>query len=594
MPSEKLTYNVPGCGNLTANIFPYTKSLIDFLNYYGHIDKLKNINQLGELRNVYPGAHHTRYEYVFLQLALISELCSNKKSDLGLSSPNSSCGSLRGLGVPPSNGELLQCLAILTNIGYLEGTISTSRAWLALLKENKNAFKTFKNGLEKKDQTGFERLVEDFDFGRFNLYTALFQLQRYKRKSPEIVKFASNVIRVYFSYETKDFNIIRLKGIYGKIRQISFITLDSLYTPVPFNLELSSILLGFNDLYESLFTKNATYSIALSTLENVLQDTIYLSVDSCLNTSVSSHKELLLLRSKLRSVSKISTLYNYLNPRKKSSISASEQEKEWHCEKKIFQEYHIARGKDELPEPLRNPVRWELDCQIRIGKSTSIIGLLTNKKSSNIKLAFGLKTKNINLAQRATLKVITEAIKFRKSFQSDYQNRKDEENRISMMTFLIKSIFGWNKRVLLNDKVKKASAYIMESGRTRFLEHLNNYLALSEGKLSDNERFEVKQLGQLVKHLQHSGLTIGYVGKTRLFNEGVNTECAEFDGLLFFPTKNPRNNFAFVIEAKNQSNGATYARKQLTTRLNENLNTGLSYDLFDLNKRCCVARIKIN
>ncbi len=91
MATIKITYNVPGCGNLSANIYDYTQELYQFLEYYKHITGFRRINQLGRLREVFQGAHHNRYEYVFLQLALVSELSAHKKSDLGLSAGRKFC-----------------------------------------------------------------------------------------------------------------------------------------------------------------------------------------------------------------------------------------------------------------------------------------------------------------------------------------------------------------------------------------------------------------------------------------------------------------------------------------------------------------------
>lgn len=596
MSTEKISYNIPGCGTLTANLFPHAKSLFDFLDHYGHIERLKRINQLGKLRDVYQGAHHTRYEYVFLQLVLISELCNNKKADLGLSPPREFCGKLRELPSYPSSGDLLQCLALLTNIGYTEGTIAASRAWLTFLKENKPAFKSFSSGLEKQDKVTFEMSVKEFDYGRFNLYSALFQLQRYKRYSREHVEFATSLLRLYLKYEQKNFTIIRLKGIYAKIRQISFITLDSLYTPVPFNLELSSILLGFNYLYESLFTKNAIYSVALNTLENVLQDTVYLSVDSCLNTSYATNQELKHLRTHLGSSRKLSSVTSYLLPGKALMSNPGPNQQEafaWQCRIKTVQEYIINRGKDDLPQVINNPIVWETECQNRIGKSFSRVGLLTNKKNSTIKLAFGLSSIENSLCQKGALRIVSEALKFRNTFNHKFINRKEEENRNALISFLMRSLFGWEKRVILSDRVKKCSAYIIENGRVKFIAHINEYLEQSRGILTPSETFEIKQLKQFVERLQYAGLTIGYIGKSRLFNEGVNTECAEFDGLIFQPTKNPHSFFAYIIEAKDQASGATKARQQLQRRLQENLSDHLTYDLNNLNSKCCVASIKL-
>src|SRR5690606_13009453 len=137
----------------------------------------------------------------------------------------------------------------------------------------------FRKGLDSTDRELFQKTIEKYDYYRFNVITALFQLQRYKRMGTDKVDFASNLLRSYISNDS-DIQIIQLQRLYDSIRQIAFVTLDSLYAPVPFNLDLSSVLLNFDSLIESLFIKNTTYRIALYNLEQVLQNSVYLASDS--------------------------------------------------------------------------------------------------------------------------------------------------------------------------------------------------------------------------------------------------------------------------------------------------------------------------
>jgi len=68
-------YNLPGFGLITTKLYPYAEKIYSYLNWYGHIDHLKIINQFGELREVHPGVHHTRLECLIVQLSIIYELC---------------------------------------------------------------------------------------------------------------------------------------------------------------------------------------------------------------------------------------------------------------------------------------------------------------------------------------------------------------------------------------------------------------------------------------------------------------------------------------------------------------------------------------
>jgi hypothetical protein len=75
---EQQRYNLPGFGYMKIRLFPSARVVFRFLERYGHVSNLREINQLGPIRDVLPGAHHTRYEYLMAQLALITALCELK------------------------------------------------------------------------------------------------------------------------------------------------------------------------------------------------------------------------------------------------------------------------------------------------------------------------------------------------------------------------------------------------------------------------------------------------------------------------------------------------------------------------------------
>lgn len=62
---EELKYNLPGFGFATCSIMGEAVVLNCILEENNLINKMKNTCQLGTMKYVYPGAHHTRYEYVF-------------------------------------------------------------------------------------------------------------------------------------------------------------------------------------------------------------------------------------------------------------------------------------------------------------------------------------------------------------------------------------------------------------------------------------------------------------------------------------------------------------------------------------------------
>ncbi|MBC6997048.1 hypothetical protein [Cytophaga sp. FL35] len=593
MASRKVTYNVPGIGNLTANLFGYTQNLYDFLDNYEHINRLRRINQLGRLRDVFQGAHHNRYEYVFLQLSLISELCQHKRGDLGLSGERTFCGKIDELPNNPSTGELLQCLVLLANMGYLEGTFSTSRAWLTFLKENQNAYTNFRKGLDPLDREIFKQIVDNYDYYKFSLIVALFQLQRYKRSGLDKVNFASNLLRTYLSNDQSDIQIIQLRKLYDSIRQIAFVTLDSLYAPVPFNLDLSSILLNFDSLIESLFIKNTTYRVALYNLEQVLQNSVYMSSDSCINTARASQEKLEELREIGTNITGITDIYHIVCPSCHVNFEYQEiKELDWHRERKLIQEYRIGfRDRNNLPESIKDEVKWEIKTREKLGVSRVRVGLLFNSRKNLVKIAFGIRTSDNIQSLKIALKIIIESISIKSSMPQRRFANSNGSNEELLLSFICKSIFGWSKRFIFGNKNRETSAILISNGRVSMVNQINEYIESSRQYLNNDEIFEVEKLRDFIEHLNYSGLTIAFVGGLKLFNENQNQESAEFDGLVVCPSININNPFAHIIEAKNYNNGVTDARNQLSSRVNAHLINELQMNVIDLNNRAAYAEI---
>lgn len=585
---------MPGVGNLTAYLFEHTQKLYDLLDHYKHIERFRRINQLGRLRDVFQGAHHNRYEYVFLQLSLISTLCENKDAQLGLSGRRDFCGKINDCRDSPSTAELLQCLVLVNNMGYLEGTFSTSRAWLTILKEDQNFYSHFRRGLANEDRSLLKEVVDNYDYYRFNTLMALFQLQRYKRKGPDIVEFASRLLRVYISDDRSDLHVIQLRKLFRSIRQLAFITLDSHYAPVPFSIDLSSILLNFESILESLFIKNTTYRTALGNLETVLQNTVYLGSDSCINTARASEEVLNELIEYAPSVNGINAIYSKVCPScNLEDNSTNVREIDWLRERKIIQEYKLnAQDLETLPVPLSNQVRWEIETKEKLGVSRSRIGLLNNSKRNTVKLVIGILTDNNIQSLKVALKSTSEIFRLSKVLPSNSLKREKENNELLLM-FLLKSIFGWSKRFILENKNRKDTALFIGRGKGIILEQIDKYLNSSNRYLSADELFEVRQVRNFVEHQNYSGLTIAFVGGTKMFEENRNPGIAEFDGVVIYPTINPSQNFAYIIEAKNFNGGVTQARRQLGNRVQQHLVPELEMTIQDFGNRAAYAELRL-
>jgi hypothetical protein len=294
--AERQSYNLPGYGLLSAWIYPYTQVLYRFISRYCHDVRFHHTNQLGPIRNILHGAHHSRYEHLFIQWTLISELKMQKMGDLGLASLCKDFGKLPGFNKCPSAAEVLQCLVLLTNMGELPETFAASRAWLHRLRTNEESRIGFRGGLAREDKKTLDRLLDDSSDYQIHLLNAAFLLQRYKRaggKNADFVSFGEKLLRAFMAQGSgDDERIEKLWVLYTNVRRASSLILDSHYAPVPFSLDLASIMLNFEDLSEDVLVKKSAFQSALQQLEMVLLDSVHMSGNSLLAAARSTEQTL--------------------------------------------------------------------------------------------------------------------------------------------------------------------------------------------------------------------------------------------------------------------------------------------------------------
>src|SRR5690606_1417634 len=141
----------------------------------------------------------------------------------------------------------------------------------------------------------------------FNVFLSLFFINRYRRTSKGHIELASSLLIRYLNRSNEeDPEVLKIFDLYSKIRTLAYLTLDSHYAPVPFSLNLASILINFSSFHEDLFFKNSSYQLALSELEKVLQHTVYMSADAVLCTNISAQFTFNFLLEKEQSFNEIS------------------------------------------------------------------------------------------------------------------------------------------------------------------------------------------------------------------------------------------------------------------------------------------------
>ena len=283
---KEINYFVPQLGNITTKLYKYSGHTYEILDNYNHIDRMRQIHQLGVIRNVFEGAHHSRWEYVMVQLGIIYKLSTFKDIQktklargLGLSAK------LDVLEHAPSGADILQMWVLLFNAGHLPGTFATEKGLFQLSIENQNFNNMIKRGISSSPimLEYFTKLKTQENIYGFHKILSYFHLQRYKRYTcsddaiTDLIQLLSKIIELYHEpYENSTEKIRRLKKVFHRIRQVSYLFLDSQYGPIPFDFNLGAIFFNLEDYIATIFQEQDIETIkTLNSFDNLLSVNMY-------------------------------------------------------------------------------------------------------------------------------------------------------------------------------------------------------------------------------------------------------------------------------------------------------------------------------
>lgn len=281
-------YFIPGIGiyNLDIEKAKPVKILYDFLDEVGEIDRLKNLDHLGIVREVIDGARHSRFDYI----ALIFTLIDNWDQKVDEIHAFSSVKFKLEVGEKEVKGkDLIKCWALLFNIGHLEWTFFTERILLEVLFEEKLHTKLIENIDRKEIRKRAKEILEFRDYSHFYQILAYLRFDcLYKKNKDKINKedkiwFEEVYKQMFKKYIVDDFsdkveesNLPYLKSLYRTVRNIAFLLLDSFYTPS--GLNLSPVLILDNpELIRSIFFDETEISNTLKFLNRQLYKSVYLN-----------------------------------------------------------------------------------------------------------------------------------------------------------------------------------------------------------------------------------------------------------------------------------------------------------------------------
>jgi len=265
-----LSHELSKFGKVDIALHHKSTDFYNILEIHGLIDHLKALDHLGFISKSHPGNNHKRWDYVMLQLHILHKI-KDEVFRTGLSSNHKIDDINQTTGI-----VILQIAVLFSNIGHLKGTLASEAEFIHFLKRNV----TKKTEFLEKINTNAEWKQFANDIIEKNDY--------YKAKYLIALNFVLNniddgliqkIILLFFKNSLIDDEprMRKLKWIFYKVRQISFVYLDSFNSDFPFQIDISKILLNiFN--YKTLFNPNSyDFDSFFDSAETTLTKKLYIS-----------------------------------------------------------------------------------------------------------------------------------------------------------------------------------------------------------------------------------------------------------------------------------------------------------------------------
>ncbi|MBC2579863.1 hypothetical protein [Clostridium sp. DJ247] len=572
--SRVISYNLPSYGNVSCYLFPITEQVYDLLDNYSHITRLRNISQLGTIKYIFPGAHHTRYEYVFMQLMLISNIKIAKnqteiKYDISLGSSLSGFGELSGK--EPTGAEILQVLSIISNIGHQEDTFTSSKVILHFLNKGKskdkdcyNFYKAFRRGLPKESQKLFEDMINQKNYFKVHYFIALFLLERYKgysKKNLELSILCSNILIKYLDKEnctSESFG--RLWKLFSAIRRLAYLSLDMNYTPVSISMNTSNIIMNSANFIDDVLDDQSALNKMLEQLDSIINTQIYNSAKSLLNSAcIAKDIEKSINIVDLR---KIDDLVNCFKPSIKVECNGysfckdpmtQKIENNWIESTEIVVTYPILEN---IKEDI---YQIEKRKQEKLGVESCHVAVQCSSKFREIHIAYAInKGKKDN--------VVAIAQKIIRDIANCTDVHTNENVKRSLVEYILKSVFSFDENYYNITPLRQLNfmkSVFIGKGAKNIADKIDK-ATCNLDSIDKDKKHEIITTSNVLRSIDYSGLIICFVGDVKIVPKNNNGKPVdEIDGLIYFPNKNSSEGLCVLVEAKNYSHGSTDAKKQL-------------------------------
>lgn len=576
---KELSYNLPGYGFAKCFLIGQAIDAMDLLESNQIIERMQNTCQLGTMRYVYPGAHHTRYEYVFTQLMLISNIASADNYQRNIEvSLSSNLGEYEILGYKLSGSSLMQCLALLSNAGHMYDTFTASKILLRILNESRNSkspfYTIYKRNLPKIIKKKFDEILLEGNFYKLHLFNAIQILQGFNRseKNKKICELFIHILTQLIDPDLiKNEATQKVFFLYKKIRKIAYLSVDMIYTPASFGANLSRMIYSISSYVDDLFDDNSAMNMSIQQLENIIHQQIYDSPMCILN---SSRIEQTFYNTYLSSSQEIKNIFQLrmllLENGKNNAMHSRIQPKEIH---KMGIGSTLLLSK-EWKHTDKYDMTYESEIAMKLPFSRIAYGTQPAQNFKKMYTAYGLLSSESVLSD---VQIIIRSVLNQKMY--------DDSNHLDIVRYAIKSIYDYDqfffnmtspKEVAINDCV------FIGNGCKTIATKIRNYF--SKNMVTDQDALhEILSCADILDSINYSGAVICFVGGIKVSKKSKTQKIDELDGFIYFPNRSRQDGFAYIIEAKNYSCGEKDAEKQLKNTC-DYLNKDLTTEIIKKNK----------
>lgn len=560
--SKVISYNLPGYGFANCFLFGEAISLMDLLENRCLIEKTKNVCQLGTMKYVYPGAHHTRYEYIFTQLMLISNIVTTKGNtgrniELSLSAP---LNEYAFLPYKISGGEIMQCLAILSNAGHMYDTFTSSKLLMRLLQESKSDgsyfYKIYKRNLPREIQHSFDILLNTNNYYKLHLFNICHLLEGIAH-TPIYSKLCS--LCIYLVEQLINPDMIkneathRIFYLYKKIRKISYLSVDMIYTPASFGANLSRMIYSISSYVDDLFNEDSTMNQSILQLEDIIHKQIYDSAMVILNSTRIEQESYESYHSVISGINRINDIRDLIIEDKEpySTLHSRSQPKVF---RQVLPKSELLLSGTGSSKDSGNVLQFDDRLIMGIPTNRIAFGTQVSQNLERVYSAFALiETTNICKDSQT---IIAKAIEY----DLYNQTEKTELVKYAIMSIYKHGEFFFN--LSLPTGININECVIIGRGCKNTAQQIRGTFTSSNISNSD-ELHEILSCARVLESISYTGLVVCFVGGIKASKYNETKKIDELDGFIYFPTRKAEKTFAVIIEAKNYRNGENNAAKQL-------------------------------